>query len=370
MEPLSDEQVARLAKRHHLVDPTYYYPTGERTPNTAEIEAQNPKATERLLEGVSVVLRNRSKVRAWGLEHVPETGPFITAATHVTMYDVFVPMDALFHMGRRPRYMAKAEMAQWPLIGNWFQLVGMQPVPRGTGQAEQIEKESIDILTSGRPLTIWPEGTLSRDPEKWPMSLKDGVGIIALEASRRLGYQIPLFCSVTWGAASINHWFPWPKKNVVMCYDDRLDYADLLEGSDSWGAEPPMANVRELTRRIRERMESVMAEIRGEQPPAEGYWDFQTMSRKPRPAALQLSGAAQSAENDGGGDDGNSHVDGTAGSPNHAGYAGDIGDPLENDAQSLGVQAGSWQPADEHMGRHQGNRAGEPVQGHAKERTA
>jgi hypothetical protein len=29
-------------------------------------------------------------------------------------------------------------------------------------------------------------------------------------------------------------------------------------------------------------METVMTEIRGEQPPAEGYWDFRTMSRKPR----------------------------------------------------------------------------------------
>lgn len=286
VKPLSDAQVELLGKRHHLVDPTQYLPTGPRKVNTAEIEAQNPKGTKRLLDAVSAVLRAHSKVYAWGLEHVPETGPFITAATHVTMYDVFIPMDALFHMGRRPRYMAKAEMAHWPVIGKWFQLVGMQPVPRRSGKAIEIEKESIDIITSGRPLTVWPEGTLSRDPLKWPMSLKDGVGIIALESSRRLGYQVPLYCSVTWGAASINHWWPWPRKNVVMCYDDALDYGDLLKDSNSWGIEPPMESVTELTTRIRERMETIMAEIRGEEPPAEGYWDFQTMSRKPRRANL------------------------------------------------------------------------------------
>lgn len=39
---------------------------------------------------------------------------------------------------------------------------------------------------------------------------------------------------MTWGAASINHWWPWPRKNVVMCYDEALDYADLLDGCDSW----------------------------------------------------------------------------------------------------------------------------------------
>lgn len=280
VKPLSDEQVARLDAKHHLVDPTRYYPTGPRTPNTAEINAQNPKATERLLEGVSKVLRNRSKVRAWGLEHVPETGTFITAASHVTMYDVFVPMMSLFHMGRRPRYMAKAEMAKWPLIGRWFQLVGMQPVPRRSGQAKAIEEESIKIITSGRPLTIWPEGTVTRDPKKWVMSLKPGIGYIALESSRRLGRQVPIFCAITWGAASINQWWPWPRKNVVMCYDEQLDYADLLADMDSWGEEPPADKVSELTMRVFRRMNEVMEEIRGERMPAEGYWDYRNMCRQ------------------------------------------------------------------------------------------
>lgn len=280
VKPLSDEQVARLDAKHHLVDPTRYYPTGPRTPNTVEINAQNPKATERLLEGVSKVLRSRSKVRAWGLERVPETGTFITAASHVTMYDVFVPMMSLFHMGRRPRYMAKAEMAKWPLIGRWFQLVGMQPVPRRSGQAKAIEEESIKIITSGRPLTIWPEGTVTRDPKKWVMSLKPGIGYIALESSRRLGRQVPIFCAVTWGAASINQWWPWPRKNVVMCYDEQLDYADLLADMDSWGEEPPADKVSELTMRVFRRMNEVMEEIRGERMPAEGYWDYRNMRRQ------------------------------------------------------------------------------------------
>ena len=280
VKPLSDEQVARLDAKHHLVDPTRYYPTGPRTPNTAEINAQNPKATERLLEGVSKVLRNRSKVRAWGLERVPETGTFLTAASHVTMYDVFVPMMSLFHMGRRPRYMAKAEMAKWPLIGRWFQLVGMQPVPRRSGQAKAIEEESIKIITSGRPLTIWPEGTVTRDPKKWVMSLKPGIGYIALESSRRLGRQVPIFCAITWGAASINQWWPWPRKNVVMCYDGQLDYADLLADMDSWGEEPPADKVLELTMRVFRRMNEVMEEIRGERMPSEGYWDYRNMRRQ------------------------------------------------------------------------------------------
>ena len=286
VKPLSNAQVSRLAKAHTLVDPMHDLPTGpDRTINEAEIAAQNPKGTSRLLKGVDVVFRASCRTYAWGLDNIPETGPLITAATHVTMFDVFVPMASLFHMGRRPRYMAKAEMAHWPLIGKWFQIVGMQPVQRRSGKARAIEETSVEILTSGRPLTVWPEGTVTRDPKKWPMSMKNGVGVIALEASRRLGYQVPLFCAVTWGAASINHWWPWPRKNVVMCYDAQLDYSDLLGDMAQWGEEPPAALADELAGRVRERMEAVMTEIRGEQPPDEGYWDFRTMSRKPRLSA-------------------------------------------------------------------------------------
>ena len=279
VKPLSNAQVSRLAKAHTLVDPMHDLPTGpDRTINEAEIAAQNPKGTSRLLKGVDVVFRASCRTYAWGLDNIPETGPFITAATHVTMFDVFVPMASLFHMGRRPRYMAKAEMAHWPLIGKWFQIVGMQPVQRRSGKARAIEETSVEILTSGRPLTVWPEGTVTRDPKKWPMSMKNGVGVIALEASRRLGYQVPLFCAVTWGAASINHWWPWPRKNVVMCYDAQLDYADLLVDSESWGDEPPVELADELTRRVRVRMTQVMAEIRGERAPS-GYWGYRTMRR-------------------------------------------------------------------------------------------
>ncbi len=291
----------RLAQKHHLSDPLEYLPTGvPRVNNEAEISAQNPKKTKRLLDMISWVARTRMKAYAWGLENVPEEGVFITAATHITQFDVFVPMCGLFHQGRRPRYMAKAELARVPILGNWFKAVGMQPVPRRSGKADAIVHESVRILTEDhRPLTIWPEGTLTRDPQKWPMSLKEGMAIIALETSRRLGKQVPLFVSATWGAASINHFFPWPRKNVVMAYDKQLDYADLLKGFENWGEfGAPKEAIAELTERVVSRMEVLMEEIRGEKMPKQGRWDFRSMSRKPRPARPnQINKTSQTEKN-------------------------------------------------------------------------
>lgn len=280
VKPLSDAQVKKLASQYDLVDCTKPFPTGRIEPNEKEIQEQNPSTTRRLVAGAAAVLRSQAKIQAWGLDNIPAQGQYICAATHVTQFDVFVPMLAMFQMGRRPRYMAKAEMARWPIIGRWFQAVGMQPVPRRSGQARQIEEESIKILTGGRPLAIWPEGTVTRDPQKWPMSMKNGVGFIALEASRRLGRQIPLFCAVTWGAASINHAWPWPRKNVVMCFDEQLDYSDLLKDMDSWGDEPPVELANELARRIRVHMKDVMANIRGVKAP-DTFFDYRIMKEVP-----------------------------------------------------------------------------------------
>ncbi|OZG52368.1 acyl-phosphate glycerol 3-phosphate acyltransferase [Pseudoscardovia radai] len=307
--PLSREQVERLGREHHLVNPCTKHPCGPRKDNDAEIQAQNPRQTAMLRDLVKCDLRSHSRNYSWGLENVPETGPFITACTHITLYDVFIPMIGLFDQGRRPRFMAKAEMAHWPIVGWGLKTVGMQPVKRHSGQARAIEEESISIITSGRPLTVWPEGTLTRDPKKWPMTCKNGAAYIALESSRRLGYQVPLFPCVTWGAASINHLLPWPRKNVVMHYGDRLDYADLLEGSENWGEEPPSVNVEVLTNRIRAVLERDEAEIRGEEPPAEGVWDYRLMQRVPReyfPTTLEgvarrdeLEARLRSTEDDG-----------------------------------------------------------------------
>ncbi|RSX55126.1 Acyltransferase [Bifidobacterium dolichotidis] len=286
VSPLSDAQVDRLLQEHVLVDPTRPLPTGpQRNVHPTEIQAQHPKATKALLEACAWVIRRSCRPLAWGLDNIPERGVYICAATHVTEFDVFVPMCAQFQLGRRPRYMAKAELAKLPIVGKWFQLVGMQPVKRRSGQARAIEETSIEILTSGRPLTVWPEGTVTRDPQKWPMSMKNGVGFIALEASRRLGYQIPLYCAVTWGAASINHWFPWPKKNVVMCIDTQLDYSDLLADAESWGTEPPQEYADEIARRVRVRMTEIMADIRGCTRP-EGYFDYRSMQEVPEQEPL------------------------------------------------------------------------------------
>ena len=238
----------------------------------------NIPVERRLMAAAMAFVRARAKVYCWGIENVPEEGPFILANTHITQLDVLIPMGCMHNLGRYPRFMAKAEILRWPLIGRWLSALAMQPVKRRSGKTREIESDSIQSLVSGQPLAIWPEGTLTRDPDKWPMTFKLGMAEIALTASKKLGYPIPLLVTVTWGAASIRNFFPFPRKNVILAITPPVEYGDLLEGD--W-EEPDKETASALNRRVHKVMETLEGEIRGEKPPAAGVWDYHTSSRHP-----------------------------------------------------------------------------------------
>ncbi|MBQ5505429.1 MAG: 1-acyl-sn-glycerol-3-phosphate acyltransferase [Aeriscardovia sp.] len=303
VSPPSSLQVARLSQRHRLVDPTralcgYGF---VRQPNRPEVAGMNPRLEARLVAAASAVTRARVKASAWGMENIPQEGPFILACSHIAQLDVFVPMEAVHHLGRRPRFVAKGELARVPLLGPWFKAMGMQPADRRSGQALCIERESVHILQDGHPLVIWPEGTLTRDPLKWPMSFKHGMAEIALAASRCVGYEIPLIPSVTWGGTNVHWWKPWPRPHLLLAFGEPVCYGDLLGDPATWqgaGAStgsadsrdssvpsgwPAMAAVEELGHRVRQKMEDLEVEARGERPPTAGMWDYRTESRVPRP---------------------------------------------------------------------------------------
>ena len=278
--PLKNKQVALLAKRHRLIDPTRKLCGGGflRRPCPLDSAYINVPVERRLMAAAMAFVRARAKVYCWGIENVPEDGPFILANTHITQLDVLIPMGCMHNLGRYPRFMAKAEILHWPLIGRWLSALAMQPVKRRSGKTMEIEADSIKSLVSGQPLSIWPEGTLTRDPDKWPMTFKLGMAEIALTASKKLGYPIPLLVAVTWGASSIRNFAPFPRKNVVLAITPPVEYGDLLEGD--W-AEPPKERAIELNHRVHKIMERLEGEIRGEKPPAAGVWDYHTSSRRP-----------------------------------------------------------------------------------------
>ena len=114
-----------------------------------------------------------------GMEHIPHDGPLLVAANHVSYFDPLAHGYMLVRAGRRPRYLAKKE-----LYGNWFLrnlLDGAKqiPVERGTGSAAPVEAAS-KALKDGEVVVVYPEGTVTRNPDFTPMQAKTGIARLTL----------------------------------------------------------------------------------------------------------------------------------------------------------------------------------------------
>jgi len=107
------------------------------------------------------LLRLLYRVRVCGREHFPVTGSIIMCANHLHMFD---PILMSAGTRRHVRFMAKAEVFSWPIIGFLARLAGAFPVKRGDADLRAI-KHSIWILGQGGVLGIFPEGTRAQAGE-------------------------------------------------------------------------------------------------------------------------------------------------------------------------------------------------------------
>jgi 1-acyl-sn-glycerol-3-phosphate acyltransferase len=88
-------------------------------------------------------------------ERVPASGPVILVANHESMIDPWILALAT----RRPvRYMAKAELFEYPVLRTIMRAFGTFPVERGTGDHAALGRAAT-LLEEGEILGIFPQGT-------------------------------------------------------------------------------------------------------------------------------------------------------------------------------------------------------------------
>ena len=63
-----------------------------------------------------------------GLEHIPATGPAIVACNHLSYLDPLANANAVMKAGRRPRFLAKDDLFEIPVVGSAFRGADQIPV--------------------------------------------------------------------------------------------------------------------------------------------------------------------------------------------------------------------------------------------------
>jgi 1-acyl-sn-glycerol-3-phosphate acyltransferase len=121
------------------------------------------------------------RLRAEGVENVPEDGGFVLAANHASNFDPW-PLGLPLWPRRYLRFMAKSELFSTPL-GPVIKAGGAFPVRRGEGDRDAMEK-AIGLVREGQAVVMFPEGTRQKKGlrKKHTARPHSGAARIALEA--------------------------------------------------------------------------------------------------------------------------------------------------------------------------------------------
>ena len=200
--------------------------------------------------------------RDWrGSEKLPQTGRVIVASNHLSYLDVLVLTDFLFTNGRAPRYLGKAGVFRVPIIGKIILAAGQIPVERETDDAKKAVDHAKILLEKGHLLGVYPEGTLTRDENLWPMIAKTGCARLALATNT------PVIPIAQWGSQKIlprytNRIHLLPRKTIEIRVGDPVDLSPW-KGKH----EDPQALI-EATAAIMQALTVMIEEMRGEKRPA------------------------------------------------------------------------------------------------------
>jgi 1-acyl-sn-glycerol-3-phosphate acyltransferase len=201
--------------------------------------------------------------RDWrGMENLPQSGRVIVASNHLSYLDVLVLTDYLFTNGRAPRYLGKAGVFRTPIIGKIILAAGQIPVERETSDARKAVDHAKILLEKGHLLGVYPEGTLTRDENLWPMIAKTGCARLALAT------DTPVIPIAQWGSQKIlpryrNRIYLFPRKTIEMRAGAPVDLS-------RWKGmhEDPKA-LKEATAEIMRAITEMLEDIRGEKRPPE-----------------------------------------------------------------------------------------------------
>jgi 1-acyl-sn-glycerol-3-phosphate acyltransferase len=200
-----------------------------------------------------------------GKEHFPPAGGVILALNHLSYADwptVALFSDAYGH--RFPVFMIKSSLFEMPVIGLILDKVGQLPVHRGRGDADLVLGQAEEALRSGACVIVYPEGTITRDPDLWPMVAKTGAARLALTTGA------PVIPIAHWGAQDIlgygsklPHLFP--RRTVRMVAGPPVDLSKYQ------GQPLDASMLRAATAGIMADITALLAGIRQQTPPAVPY---------------------------------------------------------------------------------------------------
>ena len=258
-----------------------------------------------LLAGVARSIMNVLIGKEWyGLDRLPRDEGFIVVPNHCTEIDPIVVGHLLYNQNVMPYFLAKDGLFKAPVLGAVLRGAHQIPVERsGVGAGKSLVAAQ-EVLVGGGAVVVYPEGTLTRDPELWPMKGHTGAARLALGTGAKV---IPV---VHWGAQEV---FPryakgfkiFPRKKVRVVVGEPVDLSAFA------GKDGDKVTLQAMTEAIMAAITAILVELRGEPAPAQ-RWDpsahhqaahgrfVERGGQSPKAPKLEASGTEKDMKNDAG----------------------------------------------------------------------
>lgn len=198
-----------------------------------------------------------------GLEHVPREGGVILAVNHISHADPIAVADyVVYGAGRIARFLAKSTLFKRPpLVSHVMRGAGQIPVHRHTADASLALRDAVAALQNGECVAIYPEGTVSRDPDKWPMLAKTGVARLALLSG------VPVVPVAQWGAEKILDSYRTKGLHLLPRHTMHIVAGPPVDLSKYAGKELTADVLRSATDDIMRAVTALLEGLRGERGP-------------------------------------------------------------------------------------------------------
>jgi len=205
------------------------------------------------------------KVEVTGTENLPKSGGYVLAANHVTTLDALaVAYMMYFRLKRAPHFLAKEGLFKTPIVGPVLLAVGQIPVFRGQRSNSDPMEAAYKVLRAGHVIGIFPEGTLTRDPELWPMRGRTGACRLAIETG------VPIVPVGQWGTEAVMETYsskirpkPWHKVRLVI--GKPIDVTKYTEKKNS------TEDLVELTDQVMDEITKLVEQLRDAKAPTKRF---------------------------------------------------------------------------------------------------
>ncbi|MGY2002274.1 lysophospholipid acyltransferase family protein [Blastococcus sp. SYSU DS1024] len=204
------------------------------------------------------------RLRYHHAERIPLTGPVLLVANHVSVLDPLACARLVFDRGRIPHFLAKEAVFRG-LAGTILRATGQIPVARFSSAARSALAAAEADLRAGSIVVVYPEGSVTRDPDWWPMQARTGAAHLALTTD---AVVVPV---AQWGPHRVHDYHT---KELHLRFRTPADYLvgepiDLSAARAEVRAGRPLepALLRETTELMMSRVRDQLADLRGEPAP-------------------------------------------------------------------------------------------------------